>query len=36
MDLTTSLTLEPDDALYVCGTTNAVNRYYEQFPQSHQ
>lgn len=36
MDLTTSLILEPDDALYVCGTKNAVNRYYDQFPQSHQ
>jgi len=36
MDIPPSLTLEETDSLYVCGTTNAVNRYYDEFPLSHQ
>ena len=32
MDIPPSFALSPDDALYICGTTNAVNRYYEEFP----
>jgi Kef-type K+ transport system membrane component KefB/Trk K+ transport system NAD-binding subunit len=36
MDLAPSFTLREDDALYVCGTANAVNRYYDEFPLSHQ
>ena len=31
MDFPASLRLEPDDALYVCGTTDAVERYHEEF-----
>ena len=27
--------LAADDALYICGTTQAVNRYYEEYPASH-
>jgi Trk K+ transport system NAD-binding subunit len=36
MDISPSFMLQQDDALYVCGTTNAVNRYYDEFPLSHQ
>jgi K+/H+ antiporter YhaU regulatory subunit KhtT len=32
MDFPPSFTLSPDDALYICGTTSAVNLYYEEFP----
>ena len=32
MDFDDSLTLTAEDALYVCGTANAFNRYHEQFP----
>jgi len=34
MDFPTSLRLSPDDALYICGTTDAVARYNEEFPTS--
>ena len=36
MDFPPAFILEPTDALYVCGTTNAVNRYYDEFPLSHR
>jgi Trk K+ transport system NAD-binding subunit len=32
MDFSASFTLSADDALYICGTTSAVNLYYEEFP----
>ena len=32
MDFDESFTLSADDALYVCGTANAFNRYHEQYP----
>jgi Trk K+ transport system NAD-binding subunit len=31
MDIAPSFVLAPDDALYLCGTTAAFNRYYEEF-----
>jgi Trk K+ transport system NAD-binding subunit len=34
MDFPSSFTLSPDDALYICGTTKAVNLYYEEYPAS--
>ena len=36
MDIPPSLILAEDDALYVCGTASAFNRYYEEFPVSRQ
>jgi Kef-type K+ transport system membrane component KefB/Trk K+ transport system NAD-binding subunit len=36
MDIPPSFVLSPDDALYLCGTPAAFNRYYEQFPESRQ
>ena len=32
MEIPTSLVLEPEDALYICGTPGAFDRYYEEFP----
>ena len=32
MEFPPSFTLSPDDALYICGTPDAVNLYYEEFP----
>ena len=32
MEIPASLVLEPEDALYVCGTPAAFDRYYEEFP----
>ena len=32
MEIPTSLVLDPEDALYVCGTPAAFDRYYEEFP----
>lgn len=32
MEIPASLVLEPEDALYVCGTSAAFDRYYEEFP----
>ena len=32
MDLPADFTLAGDDALYLCGTTAAINRYHEEFP----
>ena len=32
MEIPTSLVLEPEDALYICGTPAAFDRYYEEFP----
>ena len=34
MDFPASLRLSADDALYICGTTDAVARYHEEFPAS--
>ncbi len=34
MDFPASFRLLPDDALYICGTTDAVARYHEEFPES--
>ena len=34
MDFPASFRLSPDDALYICGTTDAVARYNEEFPAS--
>ena len=34
MDFPASFRLSSDDALYICGTTDAVARYYEEFPTS--
>ena len=34
MDFPASFRLSPDDALYICGTTDAVARYNEEFPTS--
>ena len=34
MDLAPSFILSPDDALYICGTTQAVTRYYDEYPAS--
>ena len=34
MDFPASFRLSPDDALYICGTTDAVARYHEEFPTS--
>ena len=36
MDFPASFRLSPDDALYICGTTDAVARYHEEFPPSRQ
>ena len=32
MEIPASLVLEPEDALYICGTPAAFDRYYEEFP----
>ena len=32
MEIPPSLVLEPEDALYICGTPAAFDRYYEEFP----
>ncbi|MCY4606048.1 MAG: NAD-binding protein, partial [Gemmatimonadetes bacterium] len=32
MEIPASLVLEPEDALYICGTPGAFDRYYEEFP----
>lgn len=32
MEIAASLVLEPEDALYICGTPAAFDRYYEEFP----
>ena len=32
MDIPASLALEPEDALYICGTPASFDRYYEEFP----
>ena len=32
MDFPPSFQLSSDDALYICGTTDAVGRYHEEFP----
>ena len=32
MEIPASLVLEPEDALYICGTPMAFDRYYEEFP----
>ncbi len=32
MEIPASFTLLPDDALYICGTPAAFDRYYEEFP----
>ena len=32
MEIPASLVLEPEDALYICGTAAAFDRYYEEFP----
>ena len=34
MDFQASFRLSSDDALYICGTTDAVARYHEEFPTS--
>ena len=34
MDFPASFRLSPDDALYICGTTDAIARYHEEFPTS--
>ena len=34
MDIPPSFALAADDALYICGTPTAFNRYYEEFPAS--
>jgi Trk K+ transport system NAD-binding subunit len=34
MDFSSEFTLSPDDALYICGTTRAVNLYYDEYPAS--
>jgi Kef-type K+ transport system membrane component KefB/Trk K+ transport system NAD-binding subunit len=34
MEFPAALRLLPDDALYICGTTDAVARYHEEFPES--
>lgn len=34
MDIPDSFALQPDDGLYLCGTSNAFGRYYEQFPRA--
>jgi Kef-type K+ transport system membrane component KefB/Trk K+ transport system NAD-binding subunit len=34
MDFPASFRLSPDDALYICGTPDAVARYHEEFPAS--
>ena len=34
MDFPASFRLSGDDALYICGTTDAVARYHEEFPES--
>ncbi|MCP3915551.1 MAG: hypothetical protein GY711_08355, partial [bacterium] len=34
MDSSPDLRLREDDAMYICGTINAVNRYYDEFPAS--
>ena len=31
MEIPASLVLEPEDALYICGTPAAFDRYYEEF-----
>ena len=36
MDFPASFRLSPDDALYICGTTDAVARYHEAFTTSRQ
>ena len=32
MEIPASLVLGPEDALYICGTPTAFDRYYEEFP----
>ncbi len=34
MDFPASFQLSSDDALYICGTMNAVARYHEELPTS--
>ncbi len=34
MNYPASFLLSPDDALYICGTSDAVARYHEEFPTS--
>jgi Kef-type K+ transport system membrane component KefB/Trk K+ transport system NAD-binding subunit len=34
MEFPPSFTLSSDDALYICGTTKAVNLYYDEYPAS--
>ena len=34
MDFPASFRILSDDALYICGTTDAVGRYHEEFPTS--
>jgi K+/H+ antiporter YhaU regulatory subunit KhtT len=34
MDIPPSFILAEDDALYVCGTVHAFNRFYEEFAES--
>ncbi len=34
MDFPASFRLSPDHALYICGTTDAIARYHEEFPTS--
>ena len=34
MDFPASFRLSPDHALYICGTTDAIARYQEEFPAS--
>ena len=31
-----SFALAEGDGLYICGTTNAINRYYDEVPASHE
>ncbi len=33
MDILPTFVLDPEDALYVCGTTSAFDRFYQQFPE---
>lgn len=34
MDIPVDFVLTADDAVYICGTAAAFNRYYEEFPPS--
>ena len=34
MDIPPSFVLTEEDALYVCGTTNAFDRFYEEFGEA--